>query len=99
MFSPQRLSAFLVASLSVFALHLDTVGGTLFSADYPYYPEQSLRQELGAVDSSGRNAVVAELAAMQPCCSHHLPGQEIPEKNWSYRLAKKFWFFGFGAYG
>ena len=36
-----------LASLSVFALHLDTVGGTLFSADYPYYLERSLRQELG----------------------------------------------------
>ncbi len=33
--------------LSNFALHLDTVGGTLWSADYPYYIEQSLRQSLG----------------------------------------------------
>jgi hypothetical protein len=30
---------------------------------------------------------------------HHLPGQEIPEKHWAYRFAKKHWFFGFGAYG
>ncbi len=30
-----------------FALHLDTVGGTLWSGDYPYYVEQALRQELG----------------------------------------------------
>jgi neutral ceramidase len=36
-----------LASLTVFALHLDTVGGTLYSADYPYYLEQSLRQSLG----------------------------------------------------
>ena len=49
-------------------------------------------------DSSGRNAL-AELAAMQPRPSHHLPGREIPEASWVYRLAKKYWFFGFGAYG
>ncbi|MCU0870829.1 MAG: neutral/alkaline non-lysosomal ceramidase N-terminal domain-containing protein [Pirellulaceae bacterium] len=30
-----------------FALHLDTVGGTLWSGDYPFYVEQSLRQTLG----------------------------------------------------
>ena len=36
-----------LASLSVFALHLDTVGGLEYSADFPYYLEQSLRQELG----------------------------------------------------
>ena len=36
-----------LASLTVFALHLDTTGGTLYSADYPYYLEQSLQQFLG----------------------------------------------------
>ena len=36
-----------LASLTVFALHLDTVGGTLYSADYPFYLEQSLQEELG----------------------------------------------------
>ena len=36
-----------LASLTVFALHLDTVGGLEYSADYPYYLEQSLRRELG----------------------------------------------------
>ena len=29
----------------------------------------------------------------------YLPGQEIPEKSFFYRFAKKHWFFGFGAYG
>ena len=29
-----------------FALHLDTVGGTLWSGDYPFYVEQALRQTL-----------------------------------------------------
>lgn len=33
--------------LSNFALHLDTVGGTLWSGDYPYYVEQSVRESFG----------------------------------------------------
>jgi hypothetical protein len=33
--------------VSNFALHLDTVGGTQFSADYPYYIQQAIRKELG----------------------------------------------------
>ncbi|MSR56961.1 MAG: hypothetical protein EXS05_04735 [Planctomycetaceae bacterium] len=36
-----------VAALSVFALHLDTVGGTEYGADYPFYLERELRQQLG----------------------------------------------------
>ncbi|HLJ11747.1 MAG TPA: neutral/alkaline non-lysosomal ceramidase N-terminal domain-containing protein [Planctomycetaceae bacterium] len=36
-----------VAALTVFALHLDTVGGTEYSADYPFYLERTLRQSLG----------------------------------------------------
>ena len=35
------------AGLVNFALHLDTVGGTKYAADYPYYVEQSLRGALG----------------------------------------------------
>lgn len=34
--------------ISNFALHLDTVGGTKWSADYPYFIEQSLRKGIGA---------------------------------------------------
>jgi hypothetical protein len=37
-----------LASLTVFALHLDTVGGTEYSADYPYYLERSLQKNFGA---------------------------------------------------
>jgi neutral ceramidase len=33
--------------LSNFALHLDTVGGMKWSADYPYFIEQTLRQRFG----------------------------------------------------
>ena len=53
----------------------------------------------GARDTSGRGTGLAELSAMIARPGHHLPGQEIPEKHWAYRFAKKHWFFGFGAYG
>ena len=33
--------------VSNFALHLDTVGGLKWSADYPYFIEQKIRQKLG----------------------------------------------------
>ncbi len=36
-----------LGSLTVFALHLDTVGGPEYSADYPYYLQRSLRAGLG----------------------------------------------------
>jgi len=35
------------AALVNFALHLDTVGGTKYAADYPFYLEQSLRETFG----------------------------------------------------
>ncbi|MDB6024545.1 MAG: hypothetical protein JWM68_768 [Verrucomicrobiales bacterium] len=37
----------LVGGVTVFAMHADTVGGTEFSADYPYFIEQSLRNRFG----------------------------------------------------
>jgi len=36
-----------MASLTVFALHLDTTGGTRYSADYPYYLAEALHKEFG----------------------------------------------------
>ncbi len=35
------------SALVNFALHLDTVGGTKYAADYPFYLEQSLREAYG----------------------------------------------------
>jgi len=35
------------AALVNFTLHLDTVGGTKYAADYPFYMEQALREEYG----------------------------------------------------
>jgi len=37
-----------LASLTNFAMHLDTIGGTEYAADYPYYVEQRLRDKLGS---------------------------------------------------
>jgi len=36
-----------LAALVNFALHLDTVGGTKYAADYPYFLQQALRAEFG----------------------------------------------------
>ncbi len=36
-----------LATLTNFALHLDTVGGLEWSADYPFYIEQAIRKSLG----------------------------------------------------
>ena len=52
----------------------------------------------GSKDTTARGAAFSELAAMEPRPSQHDPGNEIPEKHWMYRFAKKHWFFGFGAY-
>lgn len=65
------------------------------------HPE-ALRQfliEQNAKDTTGRGTGLEELAGMAALPCHHVPGREIPEKQWMYRFAKKHWFFGFGAYG
>jgi neutral ceramidase len=36
-----------IAGLTVFAMHLDTVGGTEYAADYPFYLDQALKQAFG----------------------------------------------------
>lgn len=51
-----------------------------------------------ARDTTVRKTAMAELDAMQPRFSQWLPGEEVPEKHWMYRLAKKYWFTDFGAY-
>jgi MoaA/NifB/PqqE/SkfB family radical SAM enzyme len=52
-----------------------------------------------ARDSTGRGTGLAELAVMKPLPDHHLGGRSIPERHWLYRLAKRNFFYGFGAYG
>jgi MoaA/NifB/PqqE/SkfB family radical SAM enzyme len=52
----------------------------------------------GARDTTTRGTAMAELEAMTPRFSQWLPGEEVPEKHWMYRLAKKYWFYDFNAY-
>jgi MoaA/NifB/PqqE/SkfB family radical SAM enzyme len=52
----------------------------------------------GARDTTLRGTAMAELDAMSPRFSQWLPGEEVPEKHWMYRLSKKYWFSDFGAY-
>jgi MoaA/NifB/PqqE/SkfB family radical SAM enzyme len=58
-----------------------------------------LAARYGARDSSARKTVLTELGEMVSRADHDLPGREIQERHWAYRLAKKRWFLGFGAYG
>ncbi|MDE5416477.1 radical SAM protein [Labilibaculum sp. DW002] len=59
----------------------------------------TMLKDTNAYDSSKRNTSYEELKKMKACAGHHIPGKEIPEKSWLYRFAKKYSFFGFGAYG
>jgi MoaA/NifB/PqqE/SkfB family radical SAM enzyme len=59
---------------------------------------KALVEKHGARDTTVRKTAMAELEAMAPRYSQWLPGEEIPEKHWMYRWAKRFWFSDFGAY-
>jgi MoaA/NifB/PqqE/SkfB family radical SAM enzyme len=52
-----------------------------------------------ATDTTSRGSVLKEYRKMTPLAGHNQQGQEVPEKNVFYKLAKKKYFFGFGAYG
>src|SRR5207237_342233 len=52
----------------------------------------------GARDATVRGTAMKELAALQVRTSQYNPGHEVPEMNWLYRLAKRFWFNDFGVY-
>ena len=51
-----------------------------------------------ADDQTVRKSAHAELLAMQNRPSQYAPGDEIPERSWAYRLAKRMFFNDFGAY-
>jgi MoaA/NifB/PqqE/SkfB family radical SAM enzyme len=59
---------------------------------------RDLVRKHGARDTTVRGTAVGELEEMAQRYSQWLPGEEIPEKHWMYRLAKRFWFNDFGAY-
>lgn len=52
-----------------------------------------------AIDTTSRQTVLEEYKKMTPLAGHNLQGEEIPEANSIYRMIKKRYFFGFGAYG
>ncbi len=60
---------------------------------------KALVEKHGARDSTARGTALAELETMKVRTSQYNPGNAIPEKNWLYRLAKRFWFNDFGVYG
>ncbi|MDR0796276.1 MAG: radical SAM protein [Tannerella sp.] len=55
--------------------------------------------EQGAIDTTSRETVLEEFRKMGKLPGHDLQGDEIPDSNIFYRLVKKNYFFGFGAYG
>lgn len=52
-----------------------------------------------AIDTTSRASVLEEYKKMRPVAGHNQAGQEIPEQNVFYKMVKKRYFFGFGAYG
>lgn len=56
-------------------------------------------EQHGAIDTTSRATVLEEYRKMSPVPGHTMDGEEIPEQNVFYRLLKKRYFFGFGAYG
>lgn len=57
-----------------------------------------LIEKHGAVDSTARQTALQELSVMETRTSQYSPGNEIPEKNLLYRIAKRFLFNDFGLY-
>ncbi len=51
-----------------------------------------------AKDSTARKTAAAELLAMKPRPSQYNKMEEVPEKSWAYRFAKRHFFNDFGAY-
>ncbi len=64
-------------------------------------PQKMLQhlKEWNSIDSTSRGTVAEEYAAMQIVAGHDMQGEEIEEKSKIYRMLKKRYFFGFGAYG
>jgi MoaA/NifB/PqqE/SkfB family radical SAM enzyme len=59
---------------------------------------KQLVEKHGAKDATVRRTALAELEAMRTRTSQFNPGHEIPERNWMYRFAKRYWFYDFGVY-
>lgn len=60
---------------------------------------KALKDKHGAADSTARQTIDAELVATESRPSQYAPGDEIPERSWAYRIAKKIAFHDYGVYG
>jgi MoaA/NifB/PqqE/SkfB family radical SAM enzyme len=59
---------------------------------------KELVERHAAKDSTARGTALEELGALTTRTSQYHPGAEVPERNWLYRLAKRYWFSDFGVY-
>jgi MoaA/NifB/PqqE/SkfB family radical SAM enzyme len=59
---------------------------------------QELVERHGARDTTARKSALVELQTMQTRPSQFDPANEIPEKSWAYRVAKRLFFNDYGAY-
>jgi MoaA/NifB/PqqE/SkfB family radical SAM enzyme len=59
---------------------------------------KALVEKHSARDSTARGTALEELGRMTVRTSQYNPEQEVPERNWLYRMAKRFWFNDFGVY-
>ncbi len=59
---------------------------------------KALVEKHGARDSTARGTALQELAMLTTRTSQYNPGNEVPEKNLLYRIAKRFLFNDFGVY-
>jgi MoaA/NifB/PqqE/SkfB family radical SAM enzyme len=59
----------------------------------------ALAEKHGARDTTQRQSALKELSQITPHRSQYVPGAEIPERSWAYRLAKWYAFHDYGTYG
>jgi len=79
-----------IGSLTVFALHLDTMGGTQYSADFPFWLEQSLREEFGnGFTSLFGNGTCGDINHINFLSGHAQPGGGAETKRIGQALAAR----------
>lgn len=58
----------------------------------------ALADKHGAKDATARQTAFEEIRTMRSRASQFNPGNEVPEKNWIYRLFKRLYFNDYGTY-
>lgn len=91
----------------------ETISGSEFLKDFRKTAAESTRgcivldrpdllkgviERHGAKDDTARKTAMRELEALEPRPSQASLGEDIPERSWVYRLAKKHFYSDFGAY-